>query len=444
MRGIEGALLVLSEVENGAFAAESIRRAWENIVPSERSLTTTLVYITLRKLGLWKHLLMKYCKRPVGSLHPKTVSVLLPGIAGVIDLKHFKPGVLVNALVQQVKDIKDKSGAPGEAALVNAVLHTVMEHAPAYIDSLMKAPAMRDQALACGVPGWAAAEWSADWGMKVAKHLVALSAQETYMSLRASPGVDRVKWSEGYGESAALPSVYLSSSIRVESNPYPPALPGYSEGLVTPQGESSMWAVESLLANWSGGKLLDMCAGRGVKSGHILSFMADAEIEGWDISQAKVRAAEREMRRLRVHGRAEFVPGDALTLTPKASPSAILLDAPCSGSGTWGRHPEGKWRMSREKLKRAADLQMRLFSRAVDLLSPGGIIIYCTCSVFREENEQVVGAVLAKRSDLVELPLKSKWPFREFERRGKPYGTVVFPETPWTDGFYAVLFRKKH
>jgi 16S rRNA (cytosine967-C5)-methyltransferase len=444
MRGIEGALLVLGEVENGAFAAESIRKVWENIVPSERGLTTTLVYITLRKLGLWKHLLAKYCKRPAGSLHPKTVSVLLPGIAGVIDLKHFKPGVLVNALVQQVKDIKDASGASREPALVNAVLHTVMEQAPAYIDSLMRAPALRDLALACGVPGWVASEWSGDWGMKDAKHLVALSARETYLSLRASPGVDRIKWSEDRGEFRASPSDCLASSIRVESNPYPPALPGYALGLVTPQGESSMWAVESFLANWSGGRLLDMCAGRGVKSGHILSVREDALVEGWDISQAKVRAAECEMKRLRVSDRAGFVSGNALTIVPKTPPSAILLDAPCSGSGTWGRHPEGKWRMSPEKLKSAARTQSRLFSRAVDLLLPGGIIMYCTCSVFREENEQVVGAVLAKRSDLVELPLRSKGPFREFERRGRPYGTVVFPETPWTDGFYAVLFRKKH
>jgi 16S rRNA (cytosine967-C5)-methyltransferase len=443
MRGIEGALLVLGEVENGAFAAESIRKAWENIVPSERSLTATLVYITLRRLGLWRHLLMKYCKRPIGALHPKTVSVLLPGIAGVIDLKNFKPAVLVSALVQQAKAVKNESGAPQESALVNAVLHTVMEKAPAYIESLMKALAMRDQALAHGVPGWVAAEWGRDWGMKDAKRLVSLSSAEMWMSLRSSPGVDRSEWSEGYCEARARPSDYLSSSIRIESNPYPPGLPGYQEGLVTPQGESSMWAVESLLANWPGGRLLDMCAGRGIKSGHILSYCGNAEIEGWDISQARTRSAEREAKRLGVLDRVRFVPGDALTLTPAEQPSAILLDAPCSGSGTWGRHPEGKWRMTPAKLKRASELQSLLFSRAADMIRPGGVVMYCTCSVFREENEQVVGTVLAQRADLAELPLKPDGPLREFVRRGRPYGTALFPETPWTDGFYAALFRKK-
>ena len=443
MRGIEGALLVLGEVEKGAFAAESIRKAWENIEPSERSLTTTLVYITLRRLGLWKHLLMKYCRRPVSSRHPKTVSLLLPGIAGVIDLKNFKPAVLVSALVQQAKAVKDESGVSRESALVNAVLHTVMEDAPAYIESLMNAPAMRDQALAHGVPGWVAAEWSRDWGMKDAKRLVSLSAKETWMSLRSGPGVDRSKWADEYKGAPASPSDCLSSSIRIESNPYPPALPGYQEGFVTPQGESSIWAVESLLAHWQGGRLLDMCAGRGIKSGHILSYCEDAEIEGWDISQARTRAAEREAKRLGVEGRARFVLGDALSLVRAEQPSAILLDAPCSVSGTWGRHPEGKWRMTPAKLKRASELQSLLFSRAADIIRPGGLLMYCTCSAFREENEQVVGSALAKRGDVVELPLKPDGPFRWLVRRGRPYGAVIFPETPWTDGFYAALFRKK-
>jgi 16S rRNA (cytosine967-C5)-methyltransferase len=443
MRGIEGALLVLDEVENGAFAAESIRRVWEKVVPSERKLTATLVYITLRRFGLWKHLLARYCNRPLNSLHPKTTSVLVPGIAGVIDLENFKPGVLVSALVQQVKAIEGEPGRSRESALVNAVLHTVMEKAPAYIDSLMEAPALRDQAIAYGVPGWVAAEWSREWGMKDAKHLLHLSARQTFISLRASPGVDRVKWAEDYEEARAFPSDCFTSSIRIESNPFPPDLPGYAEGLVTPQGESSIWAVESLLANWQGGRLLDMCAGRGVKSGHILSFCNDAKVEAWDISRGRIAAAERELKRLGVDGRAEFTCGDSLKLVPREQPSAILLDAPCSGSGTWGRHPEGKWRMSPAKLKRSSELQVLLFSRATDMLKSGGILMYCTCSVFRDENEKVVGSVLAERGDLVELPLKTKGPFHSFERRGKPYGSVVFPETPWTDGFYAVMFKKK-
>ncbi|MDR1944211.1 MAG: RNA methyltransferase [Synergistaceae bacterium] len=446
MRGIEGALLVLDEVENGAFAAESLRRIWEDVVPSERKLTATLVYVTLRKLGLWKHILAKYCKRPPNSLHAKTRSVLVTGIAGVLELERFKPGVLVNALVQQVKFIKNESEEFREPALVNAVLHTVMEKAPLYIESLKNATALRDQALALGIPGWVAAEWGREWGMKDAKRLLHLSASPTFLSLRASPGVDREQWAENYAEAPCRPSEFISSSIRIESNPYPPELPGYAEGLVTPQGESSIWAVDCLLSFWQGGRLLDMCAGRGIKSGQILSCCDDARVEAWDISPGRVRSTDRELKRLGVENRAELFCGDALRMKPKSPPSAILLDAPCSGSGTWGRHPEGKWRMTPAKLKKASELQERLFSRAADLLTPGGVLMYCTCSVFRDENEKAVGGVLAARRDLVELPPRGKntaAAFSALQRKGRPYGSVIFPESPWIDGFYAVMFRKK-
>lgn len=441
MRGIEGALAVLDEVEKGAFASEALRKAWGNVVPTERKLTASLVYITLRRLGLWKHLLAKYCKRPAESLHTETASALIVGIAGVLELEHFKPGVLVNALVQRVKHIKGQSGESREAPLVNGVLHTVMREAPQYIQSLKESSALRDQALAYGVPGWAAAEWNREWGIKEAKRLLRLSTAQTYLSLRASPGVDRSEWIASFLTAKSQLSDFSPSSIRIESNPYPPDLPGYREGYVTPQGESSIWAVETLLSHWSGGFLLDMCCGRGIKAGQILSSRTDARVEGWDVSGPRLGAAQKDLSRLGVSERAKLVQGDALKLNPGESPPAILLDAPCTGSGTWGRRPEAKWRASPEKLRAASNLQKQLFSRAVDLLAPGGIIMYCTCSVFREENEKVVGSVLADRRDLVELPIKGR---QDVLKKGKPYGALIWPESPWLDGFYAALFSKKN
>lgn len=437
MRGIEGALSVLDEVARGAYASESLRRVWANVIQTERKLTATLVYCTLRKQGLWKHLLEKYCRRSVASLSSQTAASLVMGIAGVLELEHFNPGVLVNALVGMAKKSRNDQG---ESALVNAVLRTVMREAPGYIDSLRGSSALLDQALVLGVPGWVATELSKDWGVKDAKALMRLQAAQTLMSLRASPGVDRQAWADAYTPMNSYPSAIFASSIRIEGNPFPHDLPGYHEGRVTPQSESSIWAVQTFLSHWQGGELLDMCCGRGVKAGHIMSFCPDAWIEGWNISGGQMAAARKEFERLGVAERVKLVQGDALRLTPDRSPEAILLDVPCSGSGTWGRHPEGKWRFSRSKLAASASLQKQLFSRAVELLAPGGIIMYCTCSVFREENEKVTGAVLSSRQDLVELPIRGKI---DCLRKGKPYGVLLWPESPWIDGFYAAVFRKR-
>ncbi|MDR3075921.1 MAG: RsmB/NOP family class I SAM-dependent RNA methyltransferase [Synergistaceae bacterium] len=438
MRGIEGALKVLGEVERGVFASESLRYTLKDIEPTERKLASTIVYVTLRRMGLWRHLLTKFCKKSPTLLSKDTLLSLTAGIAGVLELRNFKPGVLVNALVQRAKNAAGE--ASREPALINAVLHTVMEEAPAYIDRLRVSTALRDQALAFGVPGWVASNWAGEWGVKDAKRLIQMSTAQTWMALRVSPGVDAVSWMSECASLSPARSETLESCVRVEANPYPPDIPGYGEGRVTPQTESSMLAVEALLAYWHGEYLLDMCMGRGVKAGHILSYRPDAVIEGWDLSSARLKAAEREFARLGVSGRYSTVCGDATVLQPSKPPSAILLDAPCSGSGTWGRHPDGKWRSSPAEATKMEKLQRALLARACEILVPGGIIMYCTCSIFRGENENVAGSVMAARNDVVELPVRARIPA---SRRGKPYGTVILPETPWMDGFYVVLLKKK-
>jgi 16S rRNA (cytosine967-C5)-methyltransferase len=362
------------------------------------------------------------------------------GIAGALELEHFEPGVLINALVQGVKESGCGNDADGESRLVNAVLRAVMSKAPAYIERLSASSAMRDQALVLGIPGWVAAEWSREWGAKEARRLLRLSATPARMAVRLSPGIDRESWIRDCADLGARPSEISKFAVLIDATLYPANLKGYAGGASTPQSESSIWAVENMLAVWQGGRLLDMCVGRGIKAGHILSYCEDATVEGWDISSERLGAAASEFERLGVKSRAFLSRGDASVMSPSLPPSAIILDVPCSGSGTWGRHPEGKWRMTPEKLEKMSELQTSLFARAVDIAPPGGVIMYSTCSIFREENEKVVGSVLASRSDLVELPIRAK---SACQRKGRPYGAIMFPESPWLDGFYIAIFKKK-
>ncbi|HOK19637.1 MAG TPA: RNA methyltransferase, partial [Thermosynergistes sp.] len=118
----------------------------------------------------------------------------------------------------------------------------------------------------------------------------------------------------------------------------------------------------------------------------------------------------------------------------------IVLDAPCSGSGTWGRHPEGKWRLTRRRLGEIAALQKRLLDRALSLLPPGGTVVYITCSLLRAENEQVVGDIMTSRSDAVELEvIQEGLPLK----RGRPWGYYILPTLPWLDGFYIAIIMKR-
>ncbi len=438
MRGIEAALQVYGEVSNGAFAAEALRKLYTNIAPSDRVLAATLVYCSLRRQSLWKHIIGKYCKRNTRELSVLTNNALIIGVAGIVELRYFALPVLINAVVQAIK----AQGDERDIALVNAVLHTVADEVKPYLAEMKKSGALRDQALYWGVPGWAAAQWSKDTSIADAKKLVRSSGMKTYLSLRVTRGCDRDKWIEEYRASGhkVWASPLLPCSVRTPATPYPPDITGFGEGVVTPQSESSMMIAESLCKRWKSGNLLDMCCGRGIKTGHLADIASDSHIEAWDISEPRIKSAKFEMMRMHVEDRVRFKAGDALTLTPDEVPSAILLDAPCSGSGTWGRHPESKWRCTPEMVTENSVLQTKLLDRAVSLVAPGGIIAYSTCSTFKEENEKVVASVMARHPELVEIPVDR---IHKLMTKGKPFGTVIWPGLPWVDGFYLALLSKR-
>lgn len=439
MRGIEAALQVYGEVRGGdIFAAEALRRVYTEITPSDRKLAATLVYCSLRRQGLWKHLLSQYSRRDARDISQLTHDALIVGIAGIVELRYFALPVLVNGIIQSIK----AKGAETDAGFVNAVLHTVAGEAPKYLETLKKSSALRDQALYWGVPGWAASLWSKDTSIAEAKRLVRAVGMKTYLSLRVSAGADREEWIASYRKTgqAAWASTWLDSSVRTAANPYPLGLPGYEEGLITPQSESSIFVGEAAAAQYKGGAVLDMCCGRGIKTGQLAALLPDAEIEAWDLSVPRIRAAEQEMARLGRRGRVAFAHGDALKLDPRKAPGLILLDAPCSGSGTWGRHPESKWRLTPEMVEKNSELQKKLLVKAVSILAPGGIIAYSTCSTFKEENEKVVAHAMAQFSDIVEISVPRT---KKFMTKGKPYGTSIFPALPWVDGFYLAMLAKR-
>jgi 16S rRNA (cytosine967-C5)-methyltransferase len=438
MRGIEAALKVYGESRGGAFAAEALRRVYDDIRDTDRPLAATLIYSALRRQGLWRHLLETYSRRSVRDMPEFVENALIVGIAGVMELKYFAMPVLVNGIVEAVKN----EGCDRDLGLVNAVLHTVAREGAAELERLKRSGALRDQALYYGVPGWAASQWSKELSIASAKKLVRMTGMKTYMSLRVSRGTDRAEWIERYRAAGGRcwESPALDCSVRTASNPYPPELPGFADGEITPQSESSMAVGRIIAENMRGGLILDMCCGRGIKTGQMADLMPDCEIEAWDLSSARINAAERELERVKRRASVKFKAGDSLELKPERAPSVILLDAPCSGSGTWGRHPEGKWRATPELITENSRLQKRLLGRAADLVAPGGIILYSTCSLFRDENEMVAASVLGARRDFMEIPIKEA---NIPTLRGKPYGTIILPGLPWVDGFYAALLAKR-
>jgi len=439
MRGLEAALLVWRDVQGGSFASEAIRKRSSSLPESERILATTLVFVALRRALLWKHIARQMTGRPLGTMSQAAGDALVLGIAGVSELRHFLPKVLVNAMVEWVK----KSGNQRESGMVNAVLRRAVEEGPAILKKFSASRSLKDNALAGGVPSWAAAMWSESWGKDRARDLVRFSSMKSMMSLRLSPRADIENTISRLAEGGyrSWRSPLLEESLRLSSSAHPPSLPGYAEGLFSPQSESSMIIGRVVSSIHSGGALLDMCSGRGVKALQILDALPGSVLECWDVSPAKTRAALSEARRLGISSdRMIAKSGDALTLFPSGETKTVFLDAPCSGSGTWSRHPEGKMRLIPDKIGDMHTLQCALLSKALDIIPPGGSVIYSTCSLFRQENEQVVAKVLESRGDVVEMPPDNT--YHSFSR-GRPWGNYIFPTLPWLDGFYLAVLNKR-
>ncbi|WP_158606323.1 MULTISPECIES: RsmB/NOP family class I SAM-dependent RNA methyltransferase [unclassified Pyramidobacter] len=431
MRGVEAAMYLWRQVSKGGIVSESLRALGDRVSPPDRTLAASLAYALVRRLSLWEHLRERFLlPRPEKFSKPVRAAVLT-GAAGLTELEKFAPAVLISSLIEWTK-ARDPRGA----RVVNAVLRRVLEEGPAELARLRNDGRLDSLCLLSGVPLWVGERWRRDYGADEGRRLVEQNAGGSSLSLRLSPGAPRDLPQRLEEAGQIVAESPLPEGLRLADTALPSALPGYGEGWFAPQSESSI-LVGTEAADFEGTRLLDMCAGRGVKTGQIAQLRPDIAVEGWDLSKGRVAAGVREMERLKLSGRVVMRTGSALELEPLAAPDAILVDAPCSGSGTWRRHPEGKWRLSPESLTELAELQYRLLCRAFSLVKKGGKVVYSTCSLLAAENEEVVEKALRAFPEISERPLSA-----DFGGIDRGRGRVLTPENPWTDGFYLAAFSK--
>ncbi len=215
----------------------------------------------------------------------------------------------------------------------------------------------------------------------------------------------------------------------------------YRSGKFVIQEEAA--ALASILLNPKPGEtVVDMCAAPGGKTIHMAELMENRGIiHAFDVDELRIRRMEEMLRRcgvriVRVYRK------DARTaprVLGRGIADKVMLDAPCTSDGTLAKNPELRWRIREEKIGDIAELQYQLLKAAVELLKPGGRVLYCTCSMFKEEDEDVVKRILESRDDVRLVPLKG------YYSEGFLKGTIrAFPHRHGTIGFfYALLERIK-
>lgn len=367
------ALEALLHAHGGGLLRDALDRGLEREALSapDRGLATALAYGVARLAGRMDAALARRLQRP-DDLPPEARWILR---AAAWEL--FERGTPPHAAVSQWTGLARRL-APRHAALVSAVTRR------------LEPPADVRPHEFHSVPEWWWTELATEYGDRAGEAMAGLNeAGRVAVRVRAG-GEDALGAENARIEPSPVPGVFwieVGEGLR--------SLAAIRNGLAVPMNPASA-LVALAVAPRPGNAVTDLCGGRGLKA--LALADAGACVLSVDVNPAAVaRAAELHAR---CGARVDRLVADATTADLEPAP-LVLLDAPCTGSGTIRTRPEIRWRATRESLAHATELQRRLLLRAVELVSPGGALVYAVCSLFPAEGRQQIERLLAERDDVV-------------------------------------------
>ncbi len=392
----------------------------------DRAFARALVATVLRRLGTLRHLIGFCLDRGLPAKAPRVETALLIGAAQILFLD-----VPDHAAVDlAVRLTQADHNAARYAGLVNAVLRRLARDGAAQVSEL-DLPVL-------DTPSWLMARWIATYGAAAAHAIAAANGHEPALDLTVKS--DPEIWAQRL-DGRVLPT----GSVRTIAHGAVAALPGFAEGAWWVQDAAAALPAR-LFGPVSGRRIADLCSAPGGKTAQLAA--AEAQVTAVDRSPARLDRLRENLARLSLT--AELVCADATEWT--AAPfDAVLIDAPCSSTGTFRRRPDVPWLKRASDIAALAALQRRLLARAAALTKSGGALVYCTCSLEPEEGEDVVADLLAREPGLKRVPIAAAEIFgrEEFITKDGDLRTLPchFPDADsrmaGLDGFYAARLEKR-
>lgn len=419
----QAALSVLHAYASGGetFATERLGREFRRVdlTPSDRRLATELVHGVVRRRRTLDALLRLHVKRPREQVENELWTILQLGAYQLV----FLGGVPAHAAVHETVELTRWLNQPRWSGFANGVLRSILR---GLTDEIVNERAGNAIPLAAGryrtfglpifpepaqdelgylgqafsFPDWLIGRWRSRYSLEETVELAFWFDAPPPLSLRTNTlRTTREKLLGALGETgiachpAAHPElILLDESIRIEE------LPGFADGWFVVQDQTAA-AASVLLAPQSGEMVLDLCAAPGTKTTHMAALMRNTgRILATDVSRERLTLVEENCRRLGV----EIIEPMLISLDGSDIPpgpfDAILIDVPCSNTGVLNKRPEARWRIRPCDIEELAVVQRNLLDAAAARLRDGGRIVYSTCSIEPEENQQVVASFLAEHA----------------------------------------------
>jgi len=427
--------VVVRVLRDKAYAAAALDADLERNIQldaRDRALATELAYGTLRLLGWLEKRLNRHATRGIGSVDVQVRAQLLVAAYQVLVLTRVPAFAAVDEAVSVVKSLR----GPRVAGFVNAVLRKLASEPKPAPEEIARA------ALDAADPELAKAIVRAVGEQGALRLLVA--EESPPLGLRVENASERDTWlarlREARPEATIEAGLVSPLAIVARGAGRLTDLPGWAECAWTSQEEGSQ-VVAAALGARAGETVLDACAGRGNKTGLLARAVgASGAVDAADLHPAKLERLTSELERIGLAPRATFAVDWAAGSGGATGPyDRILVDAPCSGTGTIRRRPELLLRRTAKDLPALTELQTKILARVAGLVRPGGRVVYAVCSVLREESEDVIAAAGSMGLEPVafDAPIAAK-----LAGEGATSFRLL-PHEHGTDGYFVASFVRK-
>ncbi|MFN3743347.1 MAG: RsmB/NOP family class I SAM-dependent RNA methyltransferase [Hyphomicrobiaceae bacterium] len=427
---LEGVLGRGKTLDDALSATQSGARQRE-LPARDRAFARLLAATVLRHHGRLAAVIGRFLERPLPREARRAELILLSGAAQLLILGTPGHAAIYLAVDQAQRDPK----AERFHKLTNAVLRKVAVQGPAILSTL--------DPVTIDVPPWLLARWSRTFGPETARRIAAASLVEAALDLTVKVPGEAAAWA-GRLKGLLLPT----GTIRLDEHGAIEELPGFADGAWWVQDAAASLPAR-LLGGVAGKRVADLCAAPGGKTAQLASL--GAHVMAVDHSAVRLKRLDANMQRLALADRVATIQADILDWQPTEPFDAVLLDAPCSATGTIRRHPDLLHLKTEADIERLGKLQARFLAAAARMVAPGGTLVYCTCSLEPEEGEQQIERFLAERPEFARVAISAadvggiaEWVTPAGELRTLPcHMPLEAPFKSGMDGFYAARLIRK-